>query len=159
MTHPIECRVLGPGDVALMRGLNAVFADAFEDRDSYLANAPDDAYLARLLGQPHILVVVALRDGAVIGGLTAYRLDKLEQDRREIYIYDLAVDARHRRQGVASAAIRALQAEAARQDAFVIFVQADLEDAPAIALYERFGVKETAHHFDIQPADHPSQAD
>jgi len=31
----------------------------------------------------------------------------------------------------------------------VIFVQADLEDGPAIAPYESLGTKETAHHFDI----------
>jgi hypothetical protein len=31
----------------------------------------------------------------------------------------------------------------------VIFVQADLEDGPAIALYESLGTKTTAHHFDI----------
>jgi hypothetical protein len=31
----------------------------------------------------------------------------------------------------------------------VIFVQADLGDGPAIALYESLGTKETAHHFEI----------
>ena len=85
----------------------------------------------------------------VVGGLTAYQLDKFEQDRREIYIYDLAVNEEYRRRGIATATIEALRVEAARRDAYVIFVQADLEDAPAIALYEKLGVKETAHHFDI----------
>jgi hypothetical protein len=33
-----------------------------------------------------------------------------------------------------------------------IFVQADLRDDPAIALYESLGTKETAHHFDIKVA-------
>jgi aminoglycoside 3-N-acetyltransferase I len=32
---------------------------------------------------------------------------------------------------------------------YVIFVQADLEDGPAIALYESLGARTTAHHFDI----------
>jgi len=32
-----------------------------------------------------------------VGGLAAYELDKFEQDRREIYIYDLAVVESHRR--------------------------------------------------------------
>lgn len=32
---------------------------------------------------------------------------------------------------------------------YVIFVQADIEDAPAIALYDKLGSKETVHHFDF----------
>ncbi len=47
--------------------------------------------------------------------------------------------------------INTLRDEAVRRDAYVIFVQADLVDAPAIALYEKLGVMETAHHFDITP--------
>jgi aminoglycoside 3-N-acetyltransferase I len=90
-------------------------------------------------------------EDAVIGALAAYQLDKFEQDRREIYIYDLAVDKNFRRRGVATAMINALREEAVRRDAYVIFVQADLVDASAIALYEKLGVKETAHHFDIAP--------
>jgi hypothetical protein len=32
----------------------------------------------------------------------------------------------------------------------VIFVQADLEDGPAIALYRSLGTMKPAHHFDIE---------
>jgi aminoglycoside 3-N-acetyltransferase I len=45
--------------------------------------------------------------------------------------------------------IGALRKIAAERDVYVIFVQADLGDGPAIALYESLGTKETAHHFDI----------
>jgi hypothetical protein len=34
----------------------------------------------------------------------------------------------------------------------VIFVQADLEDGPAIALYRSLGTIKTAYHFDIEVA-------
>jgi aminoglycoside 3-N-acetyltransferase I len=50
---------------------------------------------------------------------------------REIYIYDLAVSDAHRRKGVATGAINALRKIAAGQGAYVIFVQADLEDGLA----------------------------
>jgi aminoglycoside 3-N-acetyltransferase I len=56
----------------------------------------------------------------------------------------------HRRRGVAAGMIGELKLVASALGAYVIFVQADLEDGPAIALYESLGVKETAHHFDIQ---------
>jgi aminoglycoside 3-N-acetyltransferase I len=85
----------------------------------------------------------------VVGGLAAYELDKFEQDRREIYLYDLAVLEGHRRKGIATGMIGALRKIAAERNAYVIFVQADLGDRPAIALYESLGTKETAHHFEI----------
>ena len=91
----------------------------------------------------------------VVGGLAAYELDKFEQDRREIYIYDLAVIERHRRRGVATGLIGELRKIASEQNVYVIFVQADTEDGPAIALYESLGTKETAYHFDIDVPAHP----
>jgi aminoglycoside 3-N-acetyltransferase I len=66
-----------------------------------------------------------------------------------VYIYDLAVAEAHRRQGIATALIRELQAVAARIGAWVIYVQADHGDDPAIALYTRLGTREDVLHFDI----------
>jgi aminoglycoside 3-N-acetyltransferase I len=151
--QPSHVHLLAGSDVAMMRAMLGLFARAFEDEASYLARQPDDAYLATLLAKPHFIAIAALHGADVVGGLAAYQLDKFEQDRREIYIYDLAVDENFRRRGIATAMIRALQQEARRRDAYVIFVQADLVDAPAIALYDKLGAKETAHHFDIPPAD------
>jgi aminoglycoside 3-N-acetyltransferase I len=94
--------------------------------------------------------VAAMVDSEVVGGLAAYVLDKFEQDRREIYIYHLAVSEGHRRLGIATGLIDKLRSIAAERDVYVIFVQADLVDAPAIALYDSPGTKETAHHFDIE---------
>lgn len=50
-----------------------------------------------------------LGEGDVVGGLVAYELAKFEQERSEVYIYDLAVLASHRRQGVATALIAELK--------------------------------------------------
>jgi aminoglycoside 3-N-acetyltransferase I len=149
MSTPPKIVTLRSSDVRLMRGMLGTFAKAFEDTETYLGKQADDAYLGELLGKAHFIAICAVIEDAVVGGLAAYQLDKFEQNRREIYIYDLAVDEDFRRRGVATAMINALREEAVRRDAYVIFVQADLVDAPAIALYEKLGVKETAHHFDI----------
>ena len=93
--------------------------------------------------------MVALNSGQVVGGLAAYELAKFEQARSEIYIYDSAVDERHRRQGIATGLIRELQQIAAARGAWVIYVQADLGDTPAIELYTSLGVREDVLHFDI----------
>lgn len=144
---------LGPGDVAHFRALNAVFAEAFDDAASYGAAPPDDAYLAALLTGNNLIALAAFHGGRVVGGLVAYELDKFEQKRREIYIYDLAVMASHRRRGGALGLIEMLRRIARERNAYVIYVQADYGDEPAIALYTRLGRREDVMHFDIDPAE------
>jgi aminoglycoside 3-N-acetyltransferase I len=132
-----------------MRELNSVFARAFSDPESYLRKRPSDDYLNSWLSDPNHLALVALRAGEVVGGLVAYVLHKFERDRREIYIYDLAVAEEYRRTGIATALIRRLQDIASDMGAYVIFVQADYGDDPAIALYQKMGTREEVLHFDI----------
>ncbi len=149
--HSYTVRRLRRADLVPMRALNALFAEAFEDMDSYASAQPDDAWLRRQLARRHIIVLAALRGDDVVGGLVAYELDKLEQRRREIYIYDLAVAAAHRRKGVATALIARLRIMARRRSAWVLYVQADIGDDPAIALYSGLGEREDVLHFDIAP--------
>jgi aminoglycoside 3-N-acetyltransferase I len=149
---PSTIRHLSAADVPTMRAVNALFGDAFEDRPTYGSESPDDAYLAALLGKDHVVALAALADGRVVGGLVAYELDKFERARREVYIYDLAVDGGHRRRGIATALIEHLRGIAARRGAWVIYVQADRGDDPAIALYAKHGAREDVLHFDIAVA-------
>ena len=145
----IFIRTLGPDDLDTMQGLTDMFGQAFGEAEAYARTRPDADYLRRLLGMAHVIVLAALKDEAVVGGLVAYELPKYELARSEIYLYDLAVDERHRRQGIASALIGELQAIAAARGAWVIFVQADYGDDPAIALYTKLGTREDVMHFDI----------
>lgn len=145
-----EFRRLGASDVGLMRDLLACFADAFDEPETYLAAQPSSDYLAFMLrDDSSFIALVAIEQGAVIGGLCAYELRKFEQERSEFYIYDLAVGEAHRRRGIATALIQRLQAIARAKGAWVIFVEADLVDVPAIALYSTLGVGEDTAHFDI----------
>ena len=150
MTYDVH--VLGPDDAPRLDALLDVFGEAFEDGESYgRQRRPDAAYQQRLLARDDFIAVVAVEGGTVVGGLAAYELHKFEQARSEIYIYDLAVAAPHWRRGIATALIGALQHVAAARGAWVIFVQADRGDDPAIALYTTLGVREDVLHFDIPP--------
>ncbi len=144
-------RVLGPDDVESMRALLGVFGDAFEDVRHYCSAQPTVGYLQRLLGSDYFIALVGLVGDEVVGGIAAYELKKFEQERSEIYIYDLAVASAYRRQGIATAMIDELRRIAVERGAYVIFVQADLGDEPAIALYTKKGVREDVLHFDITP--------
>ncbi|GBU18442.1 MULTISPECIES: AAC(3)-I family aminoglycoside N-acetyltransferase [Methylobacterium] len=144
-------RRLAPADLPLMRALNALFGEVFEDRETYAGAPPSDAYLTDLLAREHVVVLAALRESAVVGGLVAYEFDKFECARREVYIYDLAVAEADRRKGIATALIADLRGIAAARGVWMVFVQADHGDGPAIALYESLGTLEEVLHFDIPP--------
>lgn len=151
MSDPVSIRRLSPPDAPLLRELLGVFGRAFEDVERYTAHQPDDAYLRTLLASETFVAIVAVIGGEVVGGLAGYVLPKFEQARSEFYLYDLAVDEAHRRRGVASAVIAELRRIAAARGFSVIFVQADVGDDPAIALYTKLGSCEDVLHFDIFP--------
>jgi aminoglycoside 3-N-acetyltransferase I len=144
---------LTPGDVEVMRSLLATFGEAFNEVETYGGKPPSDEYLKDLLGSNYFIALAALKGGQVVGGLAAYELRKFEQQRSEIYIYDLAVSAAHRREGIAETLIGELKKIAAARGAYVIFVQADTFDAAAIALYTKLGIREEVLHFDIAVTD------
>lgn len=145
-------RALGPSDLAAMRDLLRMFGRTFDDMATYTQAQPDDVYLAGLLGRDTFIVVAAFEDDTVVGGLAAYVLPKFEQARSEVYLYDLAVAETHRRRGIATALIAELRRIAATRGAWVVFVQADYGDDPAVALYTGLGTREDVMHFDI-PVD------
>lgn len=146
-----EIRQLKADDTSLMEALLATFGAAFNDAETYTRQRPSTDYLRQLLGSDFFIALAAVRNSEVVGGLAAYELKKFEQERSEIYIYDLAVLQAHRREGIATAMIEKLKTIAAARGAYVIFVQADtdIEDEPAIALYSKLGTREEVLHFDI----------
>jgi len=142
---------LNPDDIRLFRDAMALFGRAFGDTDSYQGAPPPDDYVRGWLGKPGNILLVAAEGETVVGALAAYVLQKFEQARSEIYIYDLAVDEAHRRKGIATALIERLKAVARERGAYVIYVQADYGDDPAINLYTKLGTREDVMHFDIEP--------
>jgi ribosomal protein S18 acetylase RimI-like enzyme len=70
-------------------------------------------------------------------------LRKFEQARSEFYIYDLAVAESHRRRGVATALIEEVKALCAGRGIYVIFVQADYGDDPALPCTRRWACAKT----------------
>lgn len=133
----------------LMDALLDCFGEAFNQVETYADKRPDQSYLHSLLVSEYFIALAALCAGKLVGGLAAYELKKFEQQRSEIYIYDLAVSAPYRRKGIATALIEKLKLIAKERGAWVIFVQADDGDEPAVQLYSKLGIREDVIHFDI----------
>lgn len=140
---------LSADDDAWMSALLTLFGEVFDEVETYGARRPRPAYLRQLLSGDSFIALVAREGSQVVGGLAAYELKKFEQERSEIYIYDLAVASSHRRRGIATQLIAALQEIGRERQAYVIFVQADPPDEAAVALYTKLGVREDVLHFDI----------
>ena len=82
-----KIRRLSGRDVPAMRELTAMFAEAFDDPDSYGSRPPSDAYVRTFLERADAVVLTAHDEtGVVVGGLVAYVLAKFEQERSEVYI-------------------------------------------------------------------------
>lgn len=136
-------------DLELMNDLMDCFAEEFNESETYSSQRPGKEYMRDLLSNKSVIALVAENDKNVIGGLVAYELKKFEQQRSEIYIYDLAVAKAHRRKGVATALIEHIKPIARDLGAWVIFIQAEYVDEPAVKLYTKLGTKEEVLHFDI----------
>ena len=104
----LSIRQIAPNDFALMEALLVTFGDAFGDVETYTGKRPGAAYMQRLLDSDYFIALAALKNDRVVGGITAYELRKFEQERSEIYIYDLAVAVPHRREAATARAAAAL---------------------------------------------------
>lgn len=148
----LSIRRLTQGDITQMKALNDLFGRVFEQPDIYSENPPNRAWLFDLLSDPNFVCLVAeAKNGQIAGGVCAYILKKFEQQRSELFVYDLGVDEAWRRQGVATALIQHLKPVAQAVGAWVIVITADDGDTPATSLYRKLGVEERTLHYDIQP--------
>ncbi len=96
-------------DLESYKSLMKLFGEVFDEPENYIDKSPSDAYIHKMLSKETFIAITAMYNKEVVGGLAAYVLDKFEQDRREIYIYDLAVSEKHRRKHIATNLIHLLR--------------------------------------------------
>lgn len=67
MHEPVEICRLTPSETPRLRELNTLFGEAFGDPETYGGAPPSETYLRDLLGKDHVIALVPLADGAVVG--------------------------------------------------------------------------------------------
>lgn len=137
---------LEASDVEDFKKLLLVFLRVFK-------NAPYDTGdndLKMLLERPDYYVVAAFDKDIVIGGATGYEL-KLPNTKNELYMYDLAVEEKYRKQGIATALVDELKVHAKKNDVSVMFVEAETNDHDAVGFYRSLGAEQIkVEHFNIK---------
>ncbi len=130
---------LWPADADLAKRLFGLLARVFDEESEDLS----DEYVQRLLSRDDFWAVAAFRGDELVGGVTAHALPMTRRQAFEVFIYDIAVVADHRRKGVGRKLVMHLQNEAASLGIQDAFVAADNEDAHALDFYRALGGTES----------------
>ncbi len=134
MIKDMHFKKLGFEDISHFENLIALFGEVFEMKEFSI---PNSEYLYRLLGKENFHVFVALKEGSVIGGLTAYTLNQYYSEKPLAYIFDLAVAKRWQRQGIGNTLIIEAKSYFHRSGYSEVFVQADRIDNYAVDFYRK----------------------
>ncbi len=131
----LQTKRLTHGDRELAKKMFATMVEVFEEPATHLS----ERYVDRLLEREDFWAIAAFVGDEIVGGLTAHTLPMTRSASSEILIYDIAVRADHRRQGIGRALIAALREAAATAEISDIFVPAAEDDAHAIDFYRSLG--------------------
>lgn len=100
---------------------------------------PPDDYVAALILRNDFHVIVALQNGAVIGGLTAYELTMYKEEINEMFLYEIAVLPEHRKMGVAKQLIESLKEICVTRGIKEMYVGTSTDNSASMKLYRSTG--------------------
>lgn len=129
--------------IELVELLNEVFEESNK--------IASEKQLRKLLNKTEFYAFVAIKEDKIVGGLTAYELEKYYSDKSKLYIYDIAVKTELHNQGIGKKLIEYLKTYSMNIGIEGIFVEAHSEDKQAVKFYEStFGKSEKVDHFNFE---------
>ncbi len=142
--HPMPSyHFLSSQDLSSFRQLIQLFQQVFDEPSN---DGLTDAFLTERLSDHRFIVLVAMQDGQIIGGVTAFELPLYTHFQSEWLIYDVAVHTGFRRRGIGRELLQHMQIEAQKRGVVDIFLDAHAEDLHAVEFYRRLGAKEEKVH-------------
>jgi len=142
----VNCRKLGRSQYLQFKELIGVFNRVFQTEET--VRQVDDEYIKTLLSNPDFIVFVIIQKEKVVGGLTAYQLPMYYQAQKEIFIYDIAIDAEFQRMGLGRKLLATLKEYGKINNIPACFVAAHEEDREVLKFYAATGgVGESVKHF------------
>lgn len=136
---------LGKNDLLFAKQLFSLFQTVFEMKKT---SELSDPYLIYLLEKSEFIMLSALNEDKVVGGLTAYQLPMYYSEGSEMFIYDIAVHPEFQRTGIGKKLVAALKKYCHEKGIKEFFVAANEEDEHALDFYRATGGKqEKVVHF------------
>jgi len=133
-----EIKQLTNKDLSTFTSLIDLFNLVFEEEHPTIGS---EANSRRLLDDDRFIVLVALTDNEIVGGLTAYELPMYYSDSAEVFLYDLAVKPEYQRMGIGKRLLQSLKEHCIKHGIKEFFVMAHEEDEHAIEFYRATGGK------------------
>lgn len=147
MQNEVKILRLSHTDLSLFKELIGLLNRVFEEYNS----TASDQQLNNLLVDSKFYAVVAIIDGKIVGGLTAYELQKYYRDNSELYLYDIAVKIELQHQGIGKKLVYYLKDCGLKNNIETIFVEAHSDDIEAVKFYEAIiGTSEKVDHFNLE---------
>ncbi len=128
----VQIKRLGKTNLEEFRELINLFSEVFETENSQKA---DDIHLNILLSKEDFIVLAALTETKIVGGLTAYQFPAYSGNFSELYIYDIAINKACQRTGIGKMLIGSLKEYGSEHNIKTVFVEAHEEDIHAINFY------------------------
>jgi ribosomal protein S18 acetylase RimI-like enzyme len=128
-----------PGDAAaVLRLLDAYAADPMGDHRGLPASTRE-RLIPALSEVPGRLVLLAFADGAAVGLAVCFPGFSTFRARPLLNVHDLTVLTGHRRRGIGTALLRAVEAEAARRGCCKLTLEVRADNPAARGLYRKLG--------------------
>ena len=133
---PFTIKKLNAGEADLAKKLFCFFQTDDGITDPVI---PSDEYIKTLLARDDFHVIVALKNNGLVGGLTAYELEMYKAEIKEMFLYEIAVEIKYRKMGVAKALIEFLKDIAKNSGMREMYVGTSTNNNAAINLYKSTG--------------------
>ena len=131
-----QIKKLDSNQVSLAKELIEMFG--FDD-ESENQTFSSDEYVRKLLKRDDFHVIVALENGQLIGGLTAYEMQMFKRETTEMFLYEIEVAEEHRRKGIGKALIEYLKEICLEKGIIEMFVGTEKDNIAARKLYVSTG--------------------
>jgi ribosomal protein S18 acetylase RimI-like enzyme len=131
-----EIKKLSINESALARQLVEMFG--FEDEAGNRQFSSEE-YLRKLLKRDDFHVIIALENGELIGGLTAYEMQMFKSETAEMFLYEIEVAESHRQKGIGKALVESLKQICVEKSIAIMFVGTEKDNFPARKLYTSTG--------------------
>lgn len=132
----IEIKKLNAAEAAQACEIARIFGFSENSKRQVFASA---TYVRQLLERNDFHVIVAIENGKLVGGLTAYEMQMFKRETTEMFLYEIEVVESHRRKGIGTALIEFLKRICVEKGIVEMFVGTETENLPARRLYAGTG--------------------